>query len=257
MTLGKFDTDSEALKRRIEFHEKYSSNDLNKWVFNHLKMSNGMLILELGCGTGKQSIQAAHLVGEEGKIIVIDVSKESISVLMEQAEKEDIKNRISPICVDFDDMNKHIEKSDFDMVFSCYSLYYTKNPEKVFDVIHKLLKIGGMLFFCGPSKDNNKELIEFHYNLLGEAPPSTNKAVGFMEKTGLRLANQLFNKVETFEFENPLRLDSPEALYKYWSSYNLYNESIDKKFKDAAHEHFKNNLIFETVKRAVGIRAIK
>src|ERR1019366_9952964 len=82
------------------------------------------------------------------------------------------------------------------------------------------------LFFCGPSQRNNGELKEFHDSLWGRADrpvPATKGAAPFMEATGPDLVNEIFGNAEIFHFENPLRFDSPEALYSYWSSYNLYD----------------------------------
>ena len=41
MALGKFDTDSEALRRRIESYDRFGAAALNAWIFNHLSPAVG------------------------------------------------------------------------------------------------------------------------------------------------------------------------------------------------------------------------
>ena len=52
-----------------------------------------------------------------------------------------------------------------------------------------------------------------------------------------------------------MQFDSADALYNYWSSYNLYDSRLDAAFKEAANKHFKKNDVFETIKRVIGVKA--
>ena len=67
----------------------------------------------------------------------------------------------------------------------------------------------------------------------------------------------MFKEYEKFEFENPLQFNSVESLFKYWSSYNLYDSRIEHSFKAESKKYFENNSTFETKKRVIGIKAIK
>lgn len=78
-----------------------------------------------------------------------------------------------------------------------------------------------------------------------------------MEETGQRLAHEYFTRVEISTFQNSLKFDSAEALYRYWSSYNLYDERLDADFKAATTRHFQTHAVFETVKRVIGVKAFK
>ena len=119
------------------------------------------------------------------------------------------------------------------------------------------MKHGGIFFFCGPADNNNLELKNFHYCLKDEAQPIGTEASEFMERTGKDLTQKLFGNVHLTDFENPLNFDSASSLFTYWSSYNLYDKSLEDKFKSAAVDHFKKHKIFKTVKRAIGIKAVK
>ncbi len=62
---GKFDTDANALAQRIASHKTFGSKDVNDWIFEHLQPAEGGSLLDLGCGTGKQAIPAAKMVGQQ------------------------------------------------------------------------------------------------------------------------------------------------------------------------------------------------
>lgn len=254
---GKFDTDTKALRNRIIAHDKFGSNDLNKWIFENIDLSEGLSIIDLGCGTGKQTIPIAEVVGDTGHVFSIDLSQEALDVLSKEALKFGISERITTLCCSHDGIHHHLRGIKIDRLVSSYSLYYSKSPEKVLTTIWDMLKTGGIVFFCGPSKDNNRELKDFHYALKGLSVPLETGGAAFMERTGQDIIRQLSSRVEISSFENTLRFNSAQSLYKYWSSYNLYDESIDESFIKAAREHFQNHSFFETRKRVIGVKAIR
>ena len=256
MKCGNLDTNARALKQRIQSHEQYGANDLNQWIFDHFQLKEGLSVLELGCGTGKQTVPIAKMIGSSGQILAVDISQEALDSLFQSARELKLANRISLLCSGIDGIGKSIQKT-VDRVLSSYSLYYAESPDLVFRDLQRLLNPGGILFFCGPAKDNNDELKNFHYSLTGSRPPKSGGAGEFMEETGPRLARELFAAVEMFSFENPLRFDSADVLYAYWAAYNLYDACLEKEFKASAEQYFKTHQCFETIKRVVGVRASK
>ena len=256
MKCGNFDTNATALKQRIQSHEQYGANDLNQWIFDHIQLREGLSVLELGCGTGKQTLPMAKLIGRLGHIFAVDISQEALDSLLRSARELTLESRISLLCKGIDDIGQYVPQN-VDRVVSSYSLYYAESPDMVFRTLHRLMNTGGILFYCGPAKDNNDELKNFHHSLTGSRPPNSGGAGEFMEETGPRLARELFAAVEMFSFENPLRFDSADALYAYWANYNLYDACLEKEFKASAKQYFKTHQCFETIKRVVGVRAAK
>lgn len=224
-------------------------------MFSHLDLTAGLHVLDLGAGTGKQAIPLAEAVGKEGRILAVDGSAAAIAQLTSEARSLELEDRIATVIADFDDVAASLEGMRFDRVSSCYALYYANDPDLVFRCVRTALKDEGLFFFCGPSTENNAELKRFHYTLLGRTPESETAASMFMAGTGRELASQYFASVQISTFENVLAFDSAESLYRYWSSYNLYEKSIDSEFKLAAARHFERHEVFETRKRVVGIQA--
>lgn len=254
---GKFNKDPKALKNRIETHEKFGSKDINKWIFENLEVSEGMSVFELGSGTGKQTIQAAELIGDKGQIIAFDISKEALFSLSQKSYSKNLSQRIKLICCDIDKLAISLRHNTFDRILSSFSLYYSQNPRQIIQSIWDGLKNGGKFFFCGPAKNNNYELKFFYDEVRGNSNSLPSSAALFMEDVGPNFIIEIFGNIETFYFNNQLKFNSAESLYSYWSSYNMYDEMYKEKFLIEAAKHFKTNKIFETVKRVVGIRATK
>ena len=257
MTLGLFDTHSDALKRRMASHDRYGKADLNAWIFDQLQPSEGQRILDLGCGLGKQSLPLAEIVGATGGVVSVDVSPASLAAVDKEAESRGVAPQLRTVHANLDEVEVAIGSDVFDRVVASYSLYYTTSAERLFSKIHACLRPGATFFFCGPTAKNNGELKALHYGLKNERPAPTTGGAAFMEGEGLAHARARFASTEATFFENPLRFASADALYEYWSNYNLYDPDIDEAFQDAARKHFENHESFETIKRVIGVRAVK
>jgi ubiquinone/menaquinone biosynthesis C-methylase UbiE len=256
MIEGRFNTDTPALARRIQAHERFGARDLGTWVLEHAALAEGHAVLDLGCGTGKQSVPAAGLVGPTGRVASVDLSQEALDTLRRAADAAGVGDRVETFRCGLDEADAVLGERAFDRVLSCYALYYVQDARALFQALLRRLRPEGTLFFCGPARANNRELKEFHHRLHGGEPAGI-AAAEFMEGEGQALARELFARVEVSTFENPLRFDSPEALYGYWSSYNLYDPALDGAFRAAAEAHFAQAEVFETVKRVIGVRAFR
>ena len=254
--VGELDTDTNALTSRINAHAIYGSGNLEEWVFAQLDVQPDQKILEIGCGTGKQTIPLARLIGEDGHINAVDIAAASLSLLRRHALEEGLMSRISLINCAIDDTESYLrETEEYDRTLACYSIYYANDPDHVFSRVHGKLKHGGRLFFCGPAETNNAELKTFHNKLSGKKLPAS--VASFMEDEGQKLARKLFERVYVSTFVNPLCFDNAVALYDYWRSHNLYDPQIDRTFMTAADDYFSTHNTFVTNKRVFGVLAVK
>jgi len=113
-------------------------------------VSNGMTALDVGCGMGFFSLDMARRVGEEGKVICVDLQEKMITSLLKRAGKAGLKNRIEPrSCsghsLNIDDLGNQV---DFALAFAI--VHEVPDPESFFRQIFLTLKPGGSLLFSEP-----------------------------------------------------------------------------------------------------------
>lgn len=254
MKHGEFDNDAAALARRIAAHDSFAQKDINDWIFDELGARSGEQIIELGCGTGKQTIPLAKQVGDSGSVVAVDVSADALRALREDADRQELSARIELVCAGLDKAVADAVTSQdrFDRALASFSIYYAEDPELLFANLATLIKPGGVLFFCGPNADNNREIIAFHHALHGGERGSPGQADRFMAQAPERLRGH-FAEVRQTTFENPMEFKQADQLYEYWRSYNLYEPSLDAAFRGAANKHFASHPTFVTTKRVTGL----
>ena len=253
MTGGRFDTDAGALGRRIDAHGRYAERPLEPWLLGLLDPAFGAACLELGCGTGKQTIPLAAAVGESGSVLAVDVSAEALAELADRARAAGPVAPINILRADFDELAAAGCKRRFDRVVSSYALYYSRAPEALISAIGGAIAPGGILCACGPGKGNNDELLRFLATLGAE--PAVSGPIELMEEVAPDLIEDSVGPVERHRLENPLRFGSAAALHSYWSSHNSFDPALDGAFRSAAEQHFRCEAEFVTTKRVLALRA--
>jgi ubiquinone/menaquinone biosynthesis C-methylase UbiE len=108
-----------------------------------IKIHKGDTVIDLGSGAGNDCFVARALVGEEGKVIGIDMTKEMILLARENAEKLGYKN------VQFrygDIENMPVTSKKADVVISNCVLNLVPDKDMAVSEICRILKVGG--HFC-------------------------------------------------------------------------------------------------------------
>ena len=108
-----------------------------------VKIYKGDTVIDLGSGAGNDCFVARALVGEEGKVIGIDMTKEMIELARKNAEKLGYKN------VQFrygDIENMPVTSKKADVVISNCVLNLVPDKEMAVSEICRVLKVGG--HFC-------------------------------------------------------------------------------------------------------------
>ncbi len=106
-------------------------------------------ILDLGTGPGYLPIEIVKRAVKV-KITGIDLSRRLIQMARQNAQKAGLEDRL-----DFfvgDSASLRFDDASFDMVLSTGMLHSLKNPPKVFQEIHRVLRIQGQAWIYDPAK---------------------------------------------------------------------------------------------------------
>lgn len=113
----------------------------------------GMTVLDLGCGTGRDVYVMSKLVGETGRVIGVDMTPEQISVAISHIEDQTQRFGYSEPNVEFlqgymEDLRAlGIEDESIDVVVSNCVINLSPEKERVFSEIRRVLRQGGELYF--------------------------------------------------------------------------------------------------------------
>ena len=105
-----------------------------------INIKPGETILDLGCGRGSETLEAANRTGSEGKAIGLDITQAMIDIALENADEAGVANAFF-ILGDIE--NLPFENSVFDAVISNCVINHAKDKNKVYSEIYRVLKPGG------------------------------------------------------------------------------------------------------------------
>jgi ubiquinone/menaquinone biosynthesis C-methylase UbiE len=199
------------LHTRINIHDAFGARDIDKWMLEVLPLEQGMTILDVGCGSGKQCFSyLAHLNGK-ANITGGDVSAE----LLSQAQQENNKlgRRITFQTLDFN-QTFPIPDELYDLVSCSFAIYYAQDIPFTIKEMHRVLKPGGFLFTTGPMPENKRMFYDIIEEATGKTIPPMPGSSRYAS-TILETIKNKFSSVDVHIFENPLTFPSVEPFLTY------------------------------------------
>jgi SAM-dependent methyltransferase len=107
----------------------------------------GMTAVDVGCGVGWFSIPMARMVGQQGKVIAVDLQPQMLDMLRRRAEKAGVLPRLELHQCRQDRLGIDAA-ADFALVFAM--LHEVPDQRRLLGEIHDLLKPGGRLLLAEP-----------------------------------------------------------------------------------------------------------
>lgn len=114
---------------------------------------DNLTVLDLGCGSGRDSYVVSKLVGEKGKSIGIDMTENQLKVANKHIKNQTKRFGFNSPNIEFingyieDLKSAGIDDNSIDVVISNCVINLSPDKEKVFSEIFRVLKPGGELYF--------------------------------------------------------------------------------------------------------------
>jgi len=108
-----------------------------------LDLQPGERVLDIGCGAGETSLAAARLVGPNGRVVGVDISKPLLDLGRGRAEAQGLKVEF----IEADAGAAAIPGAPFDAAFSRFGVMFFEDAVSAFINIRKNLRPGGRLVF--------------------------------------------------------------------------------------------------------------
>jgi len=114
--------------------------------------TEGLKILDPGCGTGRDCYVMSKLVGPKGFVHGIDMTENQIAVAGKYVDKQTEAFGYSRPNVKFildyiENLSKHFEKESLDVVTSNCVINLTEDKEIILQKVYEVLKFGGEMYF--------------------------------------------------------------------------------------------------------------
>lgn len=221
---------STNISARIRLHRLFSSNKQGwfPWIYEQCQITEGMKILELGCGNGRLWIENKAKLPADCEIILSDISEGMIrDVRREQSLQDD---RFSFAA--FDCHAIPYEDASYDLVIANHVLFYCKDVDRVCSEVGRVLKPGGR-FVCGTygvahMQEVSRLVTQFddRITLSGE-----NLYEHFGKENGAQALAPYFAEVDWQQYEDALIVTQAEPLIEYvLSCHGNQNQYILEKY---------------------------
>jgi len=240
--------------KNLDFqHKMLEINSVRQLTKAGLK--EGMVVWDIGCGSGAMTEFIATAVGPKGHVYAIDISKEQIEITKKKLESAKLKNVTFIVC---DIYNlKNIDYPKADIIYSRFLLMHLQNPEKAIKLMASLLKAGGVISLHESSinstiKGKNLEkynltALKRYYDLvtnygringfdydIGNKLPQICKNLGIFSKIDYYISSHDFNK------NKKLLLDRFDEFKEKVLKAKLINNQELRELREELHINFNS-----------------
>ncbi len=231
---------SKGINTRLSFHDKCSTNKqgYGNWIVSNYEITEGMKVLELGCGTGSIWMGRDDLISKCELLMLTDLSE-----AMLESARNNIGERDNVEYKQADIQKLPFEDGAFDVVIAHSMLYHVPDLARGIREVRRVLKDGGT-FYCATLGERNftDKLAEW-FELSGE---NFNPNHNFTLQNGGAKLKAAFSDVREVFYEDSLHVTDIEDLVEYLRSLASFKAIIDlpvENIRRILKEHVKDGAI--------------
>ena len=184
----------EAGKQRLDLLAEIMEPS-TKALLANVGVGHGATFVDLGCGGGHVSLEAARLVGPAGSVTGVDLDKTKLDLARRAAEESELTN----VRFLHGNASEVVEAESFDYAYARFLLTHLSDPVAVLGVMRDSLRPGGIVVvedidvsgaFCYPANPHFRRLTELYSRVvrlkggdpdIGHKLPSLLRQAGFKE----------------------------------------------------------------------------
>ena len=155
------------------------NNTFRKLIHNPCKIFGeyvkpGQTAADIGCGPGYFSVALAEMVGEEGRVLCVDLQPEMLAQVKANAERLNLQSRI--VLTQSQSNNLNIEQK-VDFVLAFWMVHEVPDTRVLFDNIVSILKPNGLFMMIEPKGHTSAEQFQTEIVVASEAGLKMSKVV--------------------------------------------------------------------------------
>lgn len=120
-------------------------------------ISEGMQVLDIGCGTGSLAVGTADMIGADGKLYLVDIQEAMLSATMEKLKSHGYEDRATPILSKQHSLCMQTYKEQIDFAYSFAVAHEVSDKLQFLSDIRDTMKQEGRFLIAEPRGHVPKE----------------------------------------------------------------------------------------------------
>ena len=226
------------LNTRLALNHRYQSADFDSWLHRRLDVGKGEHILDVGCGTGAQSLRFLKCVGARGSVSALDISAPSVAQLRENANDDP---RLVAVSADMADLAEVIESKFrhkvYTLAHSSYALYYSREWQNVLGAMASSMMTAGRVAVFTPTTPNGLVDIAGRYSVV---PSPVLESLEFGQEALEPEMRRMFWDVTVHFFQSDMRVTSLEDFMKFYQATTYFDAAAEPAIQSFAESEIRS-----------------